>query len=160
MAEEQDHHPDIFLAWGRVKVTIWTHKIDGLTESDFVSPRRRMLYEPSFPHHDITFRDDAIVEDLRVDAATSMVVQRRAQAGIALGRPVSYRLGRCRRRGTSRSRYCQVEADGRFWCPAWRVRDGLESSILRVTRRAFRQLANADGEAYETLRTHPRQPNH
>ena len=36
MAEEQDHHPDIFLVWGRVKVTIWTHKIDGLTESDFV----------------------------------------------------------------------------------------------------------------------------
>ena len=36
MAEEQDHHPDIFLAWGRVKVTIWTHKIDGLAESDFV----------------------------------------------------------------------------------------------------------------------------
>ena len=36
MAEDQDHHPDIFLAWGQVKVTIWTHKIDGLTESDFV----------------------------------------------------------------------------------------------------------------------------
>ena len=36
MAEEQGHHPDIFLAWGLVKVTIWTHKIDGLTESDFV----------------------------------------------------------------------------------------------------------------------------
>ena len=36
MAEEQDHHPDIFLTWGLVKVTIWTHKIDGLTESDFV----------------------------------------------------------------------------------------------------------------------------
>ena len=36
MAEDQDHHPDIFLAWGRVTVTIWTHKIDGLTESDFV----------------------------------------------------------------------------------------------------------------------------
>ena len=36
MAEEQDHHPDIFLAWGKVKLTIWTHKIDGLTESDFV----------------------------------------------------------------------------------------------------------------------------
>ncbi len=36
LAEEQDHHPDIHLAWGRVKVTIWTHKIDGLTESDFV----------------------------------------------------------------------------------------------------------------------------
>ena len=36
MAEEQDHHPDILLTWGLVKVTIWTHKIDGLTESDFV----------------------------------------------------------------------------------------------------------------------------
>ncbi len=36
LAEEVDHHPDICLAWGKVKVTIWTHKIDGLTESDFV----------------------------------------------------------------------------------------------------------------------------
>ena len=36
LAEEQGHHPDIFLAWGRADVTIWTHKIDGLTESDFI----------------------------------------------------------------------------------------------------------------------------
>jgi 4a-hydroxytetrahydrobiopterin dehydratase len=36
LAEEQAHHPDIHLAWGRVTVTIWTHKIDGLTESDFI----------------------------------------------------------------------------------------------------------------------------
>ena len=36
MAEEQFHHPDIHLAWGCVRVVIWTHKIDGLTESDFV----------------------------------------------------------------------------------------------------------------------------
>ena len=36
LAEEQGHHPDILLAWGRATVTIWTHKIDGLTESDFV----------------------------------------------------------------------------------------------------------------------------
>ncbi len=36
LAEEQNHHPDIALSWGRVSVTIWTHKIDGLTESDFV----------------------------------------------------------------------------------------------------------------------------
>ncbi len=36
IAEEQNHHPDIFLAWGRVGVTIWTHKINGLTESDFI----------------------------------------------------------------------------------------------------------------------------
>jgi len=36
LAEEQNHHPDIYLAWGKVKITLWTHKIDGLTESDFV----------------------------------------------------------------------------------------------------------------------------
>jgi 4a-hydroxytetrahydrobiopterin dehydratase len=36
LAEEQGHHPDIFLAWGKVEITIWTHKIDGLTESDFI----------------------------------------------------------------------------------------------------------------------------
>ena len=36
LAEGQGHHPDIYLAWGKVKITIWTHKIDGLTESDFV----------------------------------------------------------------------------------------------------------------------------
>lgn len=36
LAEEQGHHPDITLAWGKVDITIWTHKIDGLTESDFI----------------------------------------------------------------------------------------------------------------------------
>jgi len=36
LAESQGHHPDIYLAWGKVKLTLWTHKIDGLTESDFV----------------------------------------------------------------------------------------------------------------------------
>jgi 4a-hydroxytetrahydrobiopterin dehydratase len=36
IAEQQGHHPDIYLAWGRVRVEIWTHKIDGLTESDFI----------------------------------------------------------------------------------------------------------------------------
>ena len=35
-AERQGHHPDLYLAWGKVRITIWTHKIDGLTESDFV----------------------------------------------------------------------------------------------------------------------------
>ena len=35
-AEEQGHHPDVYLSWGKVRLTIWTHKIDGLTESDFV----------------------------------------------------------------------------------------------------------------------------
>ena len=36
LAEGQGHHPDIFLTWGKVRVTIWTHKINGLTESDFI----------------------------------------------------------------------------------------------------------------------------
>ncbi len=36
LAEAQGHHPDIFLTWGKVKLTIWTHIIDGLTESDFI----------------------------------------------------------------------------------------------------------------------------
>jgi 4a-hydroxytetrahydrobiopterin dehydratase len=36
VAEQEGHHPDIYLAWGRVGLKIWTHKIDGLTESDFV----------------------------------------------------------------------------------------------------------------------------
>ncbi|MBI2891973.1 MAG: 4a-hydroxytetrahydrobiopterin dehydratase [Deltaproteobacteria bacterium] len=36
LAEEQGHHPDIHLSWGKVAIETWTHKIDGLTESDFV----------------------------------------------------------------------------------------------------------------------------
>lgn len=36
LAEDQGHHPDILLRWGKVDITIWTHKIDGLTESDFI----------------------------------------------------------------------------------------------------------------------------
>lgn len=36
IAEKQGHHPDISLAWGKVGIKIWTHKIDGLTRSDFV----------------------------------------------------------------------------------------------------------------------------
>ncbi len=36
VAEEQGHHPEITVGWGHAKVEIWTHKIDGLTESDFI----------------------------------------------------------------------------------------------------------------------------
>jgi 4a-hydroxytetrahydrobiopterin dehydratase len=36
LAEQEGHHPDIYLAWGKVEIKIWTHKIDGLTESDFI----------------------------------------------------------------------------------------------------------------------------
>jgi 4a-hydroxytetrahydrobiopterin dehydratase len=36
LAEAQGHHPDIYLSWGKVKLTIWTHKVGGLTENDFI----------------------------------------------------------------------------------------------------------------------------
>ena len=35
VAEEEGHHPDLYVRWGEVRAYIWTHKIDGLTESDF-----------------------------------------------------------------------------------------------------------------------------
>ena len=40
IAESEGHHPDIFLSWGKVRVTIYTHKVDGLTESDFILAAR------------------------------------------------------------------------------------------------------------------------
>jgi 4a-hydroxytetrahydrobiopterin dehydratase len=36
VAEEQGHHPDILLGWGKVEITLWTHAINGLSESDFI----------------------------------------------------------------------------------------------------------------------------
>jgi 4a-hydroxytetrahydrobiopterin dehydratase len=36
VAEKQGHHPDILLTWGKAEITLWTHKIDGLTQSDFI----------------------------------------------------------------------------------------------------------------------------
>jgi 4a-hydroxytetrahydrobiopterin dehydratase len=36
IAEQEGHHPDLYLSWGKVGVKVWTHKIDGLTESDFI----------------------------------------------------------------------------------------------------------------------------
>ena len=35
-AEQEGHHPDIHLSWGKVSIQIFTHKVDGLTESDFI----------------------------------------------------------------------------------------------------------------------------
>ena len=48
IAEQEGHHPDLALSWGRVAVTIWTHKIDGLTESDFIlGAKIDKLYQPA-----------------------------------------------------------------------------------------------------------------
>jgi 4a-hydroxytetrahydrobiopterin dehydratase len=50
MAEEQGHHPDVELAWGRVRLLVWTHKIDGLTESDFIwAAKADQLSDPATP---------------------------------------------------------------------------------------------------------------
>ena len=47
LAEEQGHHPDFHLAWGRVRVEVWTHKINGLHEADFVfAAKCDTLYSP------------------------------------------------------------------------------------------------------------------
>jgi len=46
LAEQQGHHPDILLSWGKAEVTTWTHKINGLTESDFIlAAKIDRLYE-------------------------------------------------------------------------------------------------------------------
>ena len=36
LAEEHNHHPAILTEWGRVKVSWWTHKINGLHENDAI----------------------------------------------------------------------------------------------------------------------------
>ncbi|MBI2822993.1 MAG: 4a-hydroxytetrahydrobiopterin dehydratase [Acidobacteria bacterium] len=36
IAEEEDHHPDICFGWGKAEITTWTHKVNGLTENDFI----------------------------------------------------------------------------------------------------------------------------
>jgi 4a-hydroxytetrahydrobiopterin dehydratase len=36
LAEREGHHPDIFLSWGKVKITLYTHAIGGLSENDFI----------------------------------------------------------------------------------------------------------------------------
>jgi 4a-hydroxytetrahydrobiopterin dehydratase len=47
LAEEQGHHPDIAIHWNRVDLTLWTHKIGGLHENDFILAARiqRLLEE-------------------------------------------------------------------------------------------------------------------
>ncbi|MCB9709053.1 MAG: 4a-hydroxytetrahydrobiopterin dehydratase [Myxococcales bacterium] len=48
LAESEGHHPDILLSWGKVRLDIWTHKIDGLTESDFIlAAKSDQLREPA-----------------------------------------------------------------------------------------------------------------
>lgn len=50
VAEAEGHHPDLYLAWGKCKVEIWTHKINGLTESDFYLAAKADRAFTSFRH--------------------------------------------------------------------------------------------------------------
>lgn len=48
VAEEEGHHPVITLTWGLVTLKIWTHKINGLTENDFIlAAKSDLCYRPS-----------------------------------------------------------------------------------------------------------------
>ncbi|NKB81485.1 MAG: 4a-hydroxytetrahydrobiopterin dehydratase [Nitrospirales bacterium] len=49
VAEAEGHHPDIYLAWGKCTVELWTHKINGLTESDFYMAAKA---DRAFSSHD------------------------------------------------------------------------------------------------------------
>lgn len=40
IAEELNHHPDLHVSWGKVRVTTWTHKVNGLTQGDFALAAR------------------------------------------------------------------------------------------------------------------------
>lgn len=51
IAEGEGHHPDIYLAWGKVAVTLWTHKINGLTESDFILAAKYDKAFEKYPKH-------------------------------------------------------------------------------------------------------------
>jgi len=51
IAEEEGHHPDLYLAWGKCRVELWTHKINGLTQSDFYMAAKsdRVFYNLRIP---------------------------------------------------------------------------------------------------------------
>ena len=52
IAEEEGHHPDILLGWGKVIVTLCTHKINGLSEGDFiVAAKCEAAYTSRFGTH-------------------------------------------------------------------------------------------------------------
>ncbi len=46
LAEEQGHHPDIYLSYGKVKIELWTHKINGLHENDFIMAAKIDALQP------------------------------------------------------------------------------------------------------------------
>jgi len=47
IAEQQGHHPDVYLGYGKVKIQLWTHKIDGLHENDFIMAAKIDALQPA-----------------------------------------------------------------------------------------------------------------
>jgi 4a-hydroxytetrahydrobiopterin dehydratase len=47
LAEEEGHHPDIYLSYGKVKIELWTHKINGLHENDFILAAKIDALQPA-----------------------------------------------------------------------------------------------------------------
>ncbi len=47
LAEEEGHHPDMFLSYGKVKIQLWTHKIDGLHDNDFIMAAKIDALQPA-----------------------------------------------------------------------------------------------------------------
>ena len=94
------------------------------------APLRRLVHQPLRPPHAAACRRDAVAAG-RIRPARLRVWgrQQRHQWGGA---------GRCPAGDSGRS--CHVEADGRCWCPTWRVPGWLEPSLVGVDRRVLRQL--------------------
>jgi len=36
IAEQQNHHPDLYISWGILRISVFTHAINGLSENDFI----------------------------------------------------------------------------------------------------------------------------
>jgi 4a-hydroxytetrahydrobiopterin dehydratase len=49
LAHEQDHHPDMFISYNMVRLTLSTHKIGGLSMSDFIVAAKIDLLAPPLP---------------------------------------------------------------------------------------------------------------
>ena len=51
VAEGEGHHPDITIHWNKVELTLWTHKIGGLHENDFILAAKvdGLLESPPLP---------------------------------------------------------------------------------------------------------------
>ncbi len=52
LAEQEGHHPDIYLTYGKVRVQLWTHKIDGLHENDFILAAKIDALQPAPASHE------------------------------------------------------------------------------------------------------------